>query len=152
MLEKAMISGVTHTVEEAVFEVRGSDPAVLFETLAGAGVSVDTLIQIGDEVVFSAPAEDQPEIEAALDGLGLAWSDVQGLGKVSVVGAGMKSHPGVAARTFATVRDRGVEAQFVSTSPIKISFYVGHDDVDRTVAALHEAFDLSSPAAERQHA
>ncbi len=152
MLEKAMISGVTHTVDEAVYRIVDGDRARVFETLADAEVNIDTIIEVGPEIIFSAPLEDRPATAAALDGLGLAWSEVEGLGKVSLVGAGMKSHPGVAARTFATVRDLGVDAQFVSTSPIKISFYVAHDDVERTVAALHEAFDLSSPAAERQHA
>jgi aspartate kinase len=71
---------------------------------------------------------------------------------VSIVGAGMKSHPGIAARTFATLRDLGVEPQFVATSPIKIAFYVPQEDVERTVKALHDAFELSSPSAERQHA
>ena len=152
MLEKAMISGVTHTVEEAVYRVGDADRARLFETLADAEVNIDTIIEVGREIIFSAPLEDRAATSAALDGLGLEWSEVDGLGKVSIVGAGMKSHPGVAARTFATVRDLGVDAHFVSTSPIKISLYVAHDDVERTVAALHEAFDLSSPAAERQHA
>jgi aspartate kinase len=152
MLEKAMISGVTHTLEEAVYRVGGAERARLFETLAAAEVNVDTIIEVGPEVIFSAPLDDRPATAAALDGLGVEWSEVEGLGKVSVVGAGMKSHPGVAARTFATLRDLGAEAQFVSTSPIKIGFYVGQDDVERTVAALHEAFDLSAPSAERQHA
>jgi aspartate kinase len=70
---------------------------------------------------------------------------------VSVVGAGMKSHPGVAARTFATLRELGVEPKFVATSPIKIAFYVQHDSVEPTVRALHEIFELGSPEAERQH-
>ncbi|MDQ4019104.1 MAG: aspartate kinase [Actinomycetota bacterium] len=152
MLEKAMISGVTHTVEEAVFEVRGSDPAVLFETLAGAGVSVDTLIQIGDEVVFSAPAEDQPEIEAALARLRADWRERSELAKVSVVGAGMRSQPGIAARAFATLERLGVRPYFVSTSPIKIAFFVPREDVERCVGALHDAFELGSQEAERQHA
>jgi aspartate kinase len=152
MLEKAMISGVTHTVEEAVFEVGGSDPAVLFETLAGAGVSVDTLIQIGDEVVFSAPAEDQPEIEAALVRLRADWRERSELAKVSVVGAGMRSQPGIAARAFATVERLGVRPYFVSTSPIKIAFFVPREDVERCVGALHDAFELGSQEAERQHA
>jgi aspartate kinase len=152
MLEKAMISGVTHTVEEAVFEVRGSDPAVLFETLAGAGVSIDTLIQIGDEVVFSAPAEDQPEIEAALVRLHADWRERSELAKVSVVGAGMRSQPGIAARAFATLERLGVRPYFVSTSPIKIAFFVPREDVERCVGALHDAFELGSQEAERQHA
>ncbi|HEX3256750.1 MAG TPA: hypothetical protein VHQ96_13240, partial [Gaiellaceae bacterium] len=65
--------------------------------------------------------------------------------------AGMKSHPGIAARTFKTLRDLGVEPNLVATSPIKIAFYVPHADVERTVVALHEAFELSSAQAERAH-
>jgi aspartate kinase len=152
MLEKAMISGVTHTLEEAVYTIRETNPADLFEALAGASVNVDTIIQIGSDIVFSAPREDRDETAGVLDGLGAPWGERDDLGKVSIVGAGMKSHPGVAARTFGTLRDIGVEPRFVATSPIKIAFYVGHDDVDRAVKALHDAFDLSSPEAERRHA
>jgi aspartate kinase len=152
MLEKAMISGVTHTVEEAVYRVEDSDLAELFAALAEASVNVDTIIQTSDEVVFSAPLEDRVTTGAALDRLGVRWSEADDLGKVSIVGAGMKSHPGIAARTFATVRELGVRPRFVATSPIKIAFYVPHGDVERTVAALHDAFELSSAEAERQHA
>src|SRR6186997_2776565 len=59
MLEKAMISGVTHTLEEAVYRVSGTDRADLFDALADASVSVDTIIQTGDDIVFSAPIEDR---------------------------------------------------------------------------------------------
>jgi aspartate kinase len=152
MLEKAMISGVTHTLEEAVYTVSGVTRADLFDALARASVSVDTIIQIGDDIVFSAPLEDRNGTAAALEGLGATWSERDDLGKVSVVGAGMKSHPGIAARTFATLRDLGVEPQLVATSPIKIAFYLPQGDVERTVVALHEAFELSSPDAERAHA
>jgi aspartate kinase len=64
----------------------------------------------------------------------------------------MKSHPGIAARTFATLRELGVEPQLIATSPIKIAFYLPQGEVEGTVKALHEAFELSSPGAERQHA
>jgi aspartate kinase len=152
MLEKAMIAGVTHDTEEAVYEVEGADPAELFQALADASVNVDTVIQIGSGVVFSAPQEDRTEAAAALERLGARWTEREGLGKVSVVGAGMKSHPGVAAKTFGTLADLGVESHFVSTSPIKIAFYVTRDDVERTVKALHEAFELTESSAEREHA
>jgi aspartate kinase len=152
MLEKAMISGVTHTFEEAVYEVRKADRADLFQALADAAVNVDTIIETSREIVFSAPAEDREETTAALERLGADWSARAGLGKVSVIGAGMKSHPGIAARTFAALRELDVEPQLVATSPIKIAFYVPQDQVERTVKALHEAFELSSPSAERQHA
>jgi aspartate kinase len=152
MLEKAIISGVTHTLEEAVYEVEGVERANLFEALADAAVNVDTIVEVGSGIVFSVPVEDRAETAAALDGLGARWSARDGLGKVSVVGAGMKSHPGIAARTFATLRELGVEPQLVATSPIKIGFYLPQGDVERTVQALHEAFELASPRAERQHA
>jgi aspartate kinase len=152
MLEKAIISGVTQTVEEAVYEVRGADPAGLFAQVADSGVSVDTLIQVGEELVFSAPLEDRGEIEAALDRMGAEWSARSELGKVSVVGAGMRSHPGIAARAFATLGGLGIEPRYVSTSPIKIAFFVPRNEVERCVQALHEAFELSEQTAERQHA
>ena len=151
MLEKALISGVTHTLEEAVYEVDGVRPADLFEALAAAEVNVDTIIQMDSRIVFSAPVEDRPHAEQALAGLGAGFSEQEGLGKVSVVGAGMKSHPGVAARTFATLRELGVEPRFIATSPIKIAFYVPHESVEPTVRALHQVFDLASPLAERPH-
>jgi aspartate kinase len=151
MLEKAMISGVTHTLEEAVYRVSGTDRADLFDALADAAVSVDTIIQTGDDIVFSAPIEDRAATEAALGRLDANWKEREDLGKVSVVGAGMKSHPGIAARTFQTLRALGVEPDLVATSPIKIAFYVPQGDVERTVVALHEAFELSSVEAERAH-
>ena len=152
MLEKALISGVTHTVEEAVYEVDGVRPAELFEALAAAEVNVDTIIQMDSRIVFSAPVEDRAHAEQALTGLGSRFEEQHGLGKVSVVGAGMKSHPGVAARAFAALRELGVEPKFVATSPIKIAFYVPQESVDDTVRALHAVFELGSAAAERDHA
>ena len=152
MLEKAMIAGVTHDIDEAVYEVASTEPATLFDVLSAAGVNVDTVIQIGNGIVFSAPREDREAAEAALNELGVEWNEREGLGKVSIVGAGMKSHPGVAAKAFGTLSGIGVQSQFVSTSPIKIAFYVPRAEVERTVRALHEAFELSDQSAERDHA
>ena len=144
MLEKAMISGVVHTREELVYRVTGVGAAALFEALALASVNVDTIVQISpDEIVFSAPTEDRVDIERTLGSLGADWSSRDDLGKVSVVGAGMKSHPGIAAKTFATLRAEGVEPAVVTTSPIKIACHVPTDDVEKAVHALHEAFDLA---------
>jgi aspartate kinase len=151
MLEKAMISGVTHTLEEAVYRVEGVDRADLFSALAEAPVSVDTIIQTDGPILFSAPVEDREQTAVVLDQLGAKWNEQDGLGKVSVIGAGMKSHPGIAARTFATLRDLGLEPQLVATSPIKIAFYVPQDEVERAVKGLHDAFELSSADAERSH-
>jgi aspartate kinase len=151
MLEKAMISGVTKTVEETLYRVQGITPARLFAALAEASVNVDTILQTADEVVFSAPDEDRGDASHVLDELGVEWSARDDLGKVSLIGAGMKSHPGVAAKTFATLADAGIEPQVVNTSPIKIACFIGRDEVDEAVRALHAAFELDRPGAERPH-
>jgi aspartate kinase len=152
MLEKALISGVTHTREETLYRVEGTNPAQLFAVLAEAGVNVDTIVRTGSEILFSAPAEDRDAAREALDGLGLDWSARDDLGKVSVIGAGMKSHPGVAAKAFETLNAAGIELEVVITSPIKIACHVRGEDVERAVVELHRAFELDAPEAERQHA
>jgi aspartate kinase len=142
MLEQALISAVVHQREETVYRVDGVAPAALFGALAEAAVNVDTIVQTGPEIVFSAAVEDRDDAARALDGLGVAWSARDDLGKVSVIGAGMKSHPGVAAKTFATLEREGIEPAIVSTSPVKIACHVETGQVDRAVKALHEAFGL----------
>ncbi len=152
MLEKAMISGVTHTTEETLYRVSGIAPATLFAALAEAGVSVDTIVQTGPEIVFSAPDADAADVAAALDALGVSWSARDDLGKVSVVGVGMRSHPGIAARTFATLDELGIETHAVTTSPIKIACHIARDEVERAVRGLHDAFQLHEEVSERAHA
>jgi aspartate kinase len=152
MLEKAMISGVTHTEEETLYRVDGVRAAELFAALADASVNVDTIVQTGPEIVFSAPVGDRADVAATLDRLGVRWSARDDLGKVSVIGAGMKSHPGIAAKTFAVLDAEGIEPQAVTTSPIKIACHVARADVERAVRALHRAFELDAADAERAHA
>ncbi len=148
LLEKAIISGVAHTTQEPLYRVREIDPAQLFAALADASVNVDTILQVStDEIVFSAPAEDRAAAEGALRSLGREWSMRDDLGKVSLVGAGMKSHPGIAARTFACLEAAGIEAEVISTSPIKIACHIPSDDVPRAVEALHDAFELEHAGA-----
>jgi aspartate kinase len=150
MLEKALISGVTHTLEETVYRVEGAPAARLFEALAAAGVNVDLVVQTGPEIVFSAP--ERGETEAALQGLGVGWSARDDLGQVSIVGAGMRSHPGVAAKAFSTLDDLGIKPEIVTTSPIKIACFIPREQVEEAVRALHAAFELDSPEAMRAHA
>jgi len=152
MLEKALISGITHTREETLYRVDGTSPARLFAALAEAGVNVDTILRTGPEILFSAPAEDREVAGDTLERLGVDWSARDDLGKVSVIGAGMKSHPGVAAKAFETLTEAGIEPEIVITSPIKIACHVRGEDVERAVAELHRAFELDAPDAERQHA
>jgi aspartate kinase len=152
MLEKAMISGVTHTGEESLYTVAGIAPGKLFGALADASVNVDTIVRTGEDIVFSAPDSDHDQIRTTLDALGVAWSVRDDLGKVSVIGAGMKSHPGIAARTFSTLAELGIETPVVTTSPIKIACYVARGELEQALAALHRTFELDTIEAERQHA
>jgi aspartate kinase len=151
MLEKAIISGVTHTVEESIYRVEGAKAAELFQALAEAGASVDTIIQTGPEIVFSAPFSDTEEVSSTLDRLDVRWTSRDDLGKVSLVGAGMRSHPGIAGRTFSTLAAIEVEPEIVNTSPIKIACFVPRDEVERAVQALHDAFELDTEEAQRAH-
>ena len=74
------------------------------------------------------------------------------IARVSLIGAGMKTHPGVAAKAFETLADAGIEPEVVTTSPIKIACHIRSDEVETAVAVLHHAFELDTPEAERQHA
>jgi aspartate kinase len=78
-------------------------------------------------------------------------ADDPAMGKVSVVGAGMKSHPGVAAKVFATLGREGINIEMISTSPIKISCVVQADQVTTAVKALHEAFELGADDVRAEH-
>lgn len=90
-----------------------------------------------------ARTEDNEPTSAALDALGARWSADSDLGQVSVVGAGMKSHPGVAATTFATLEANGIEPVIVTTYSIKIACHVRKSEVGDAVRALHQAFGPS---------
>jgi aspartate kinase len=149
MLEKALISGVTHKLAETVYRVEGVSAAQLFGALADAGVNVDTVIQTGPDIVFSA--DERVETEAALASLGVEWTTRDDLGQVSVIGAGMRTHPGVAAKMFSALDELGIRPEIVSTSPIKIGCFVPRNQVERAVEALHSAFELERPEAERSH-
>ncbi len=129
--------------------------ARIFTALADANCNVDMIIQnepIGDgragaELSFTVPREDLRTASAALEGivseLGIASIDTEAeMGKVSIVGAGMKSHPGVAARVFAVLAGEGINIEMISTSPIKISCVIRSDRVADAVRALHAAFEL----------
>ena len=144
MLERAIISGVTQTVDETVYRVDAVAPAALFAALAEADVVVDTILQTGDGLVFSAPTADDPATERVLGSLDARFTADSELGQVSVVGAGMRSHPSVAATAFATLEENGIEPLIVTTSPIRISCHVRRDAVERAVRALHDAFDLDA--------
>ena len=167
-MERPLITAVTHSRDEARLTLLGvpDHPGVsgrIFTALAEANVNVDMIIQDepDDEgaqahMSFTVPRTDLRQARLALApvaadvGIRAIGEDPE-MGKVSVIGAGMKSHPGVAAKVFSTLGDQGINIQMISTSPIKISCVVNADAVDRAVRALHEAFDLGTDQIEVEH-
>ncbi|TLM80042.1 MAG: aspartate kinase [Actinobacteria bacterium] len=160
-MEQAVISGVAHDTSEAKVTIRDvpDRPGVaadVFERMAEANVNVDMIIQNVSEqgttdISFTVPKTDlaraKRAAELAVGDLGARdWSVDEGIAKVSLVGAGMKTHPGVAARMFRTLADAGVNIGMISTSTIRITAVVAADEVERAVRALHEAFELSGAA------
>jgi aspartate kinase len=159
-MERPLITAVTHSRDEARVTLLGvpDHPGVagrIFTALADANVNVDMIIQnepvSADEkadLSFTVASEDLPsatEVLAPLD-VGDGTETDPHVGKVSVVGAGMRSHPGVAARVFRTLGDHQINIEMISTSPIKISCVIVADRVPEAVRALHEAFELGAEA------
>ncbi len=160
-MEKPLITAVTHSTSDSMITLIGVDhvpgiAARIFETLAEASVNVDMIDQnvptsAGGkaEISFTVPHEDLRVATGALEAM---TGDVfdrmatqREMGKVSIVGAGMRSHPGVAAKVFRVLNDEGINIEMISTSPIKISCVIARDRVERAVQALHSAFELSGP-------
>jgi aspartate kinase len=159
-MEQPIVSAVTHSEDEVVFSLRDvpdrpGSAAAVFDAVAAEHVNVDTILQnvaYGTaELSFSVPSEDVPAarraLERARDEIGpLVVDEIADLGKVSLVGAGMRSHPGVAARMFRTLADEQINLRLISTSPIKISCMIARSDVERAVRSLHTAFRLGGEA------
>ncbi len=155
-LEKGrVVIGIAHTTDVAKVTIKGvpDRPGIaarLFEALAAREVNVDMIIQSGsragsNDISFTVGEADLPAARAAAEELArdLGAEGVEaerGVGKVSIVGAGMVSHPGVAARMFRTIADQGVNIQMISTSDISISCVIDAADVERVVRALHRTF------------
>jgi aspartate kinase len=160
-LEQPIVSAVTHAEDEVLFVLRGipdrpGSAAAIFDAVASEHVNVDTILQnVAQETAelsLSVPQDDVAATRRALDraqqAIGpIEVEEIAGLGKVSLVGAGMRSHPGVAARMFRTLADEGINLRLISTSPIKISCHMERTDVERAVQALHDAFELGGEPA-----
>jgi aspartate kinase len=167
-MEHALITAVTHSTEEARVTLTGvrDEPgaaARIFEALADANCNVDLIIQNeplgegreGAELSFTVPREDLrlalDALEPLVEELGIGRIDDEPeMGKVSIVGAGMKSHPGVAAKVFGTLASEGINIEMISTSPIKISCVIRADRVGDAVQALHSAFELGADAIQQE--
>ncbi|MGC1851359.1 MAG: aspartate kinase [Solirubrobacterales bacterium] len=159
-MEQPFVTAVTHSEGEARVTLTGvrDEPGVagrIFTALADAGINVDVIIQnepVGDNALadlsFTVDRSDltaATDTVAALDVSQGVRTDEQ-IGKVSIVGAGMRSHPGVAAKVFAVLGGKGINIEMISTSPIKISCVISADRVPDAVKALHQAFDLGDDA------
>ena len=157
-MEQPIVSAVTHSRNEMVFALRNvpdrpGSAAAIFDAIAAEHVNVDTILQNvvqgPAELSFSVPQEDagatRRALERARDGLGsIEIEELADLGTVSIVGAGMRSHPGVAARMFRTLAGEGINLRLISTSPVKVSCFIARSDVERAVRALHDAFALGA--------
>jgi aspartate kinase len=160
-VEQPFVTAVTHSEGEARVTLTGvlDEPGVagrIFTALAEAHVNVDVIIQnepVGDDELadlsFTVDRDDLAHAVETIEGLGDVCSDVrtdERIGKVSIVGAGMRSHPGVAAQVFEVLGGEGINIEMISTSPIKISCVIDAGRVPDAVRALHQAFDLGTDA------
>jgi len=155
-LEQPIVSAVTHSEDEVVFDLSGLPDrpgiaAAIFEAIATEEVNVDTILQDvvhgAATVSFSVPAGDVEQARRALESVRETVGpfevvEIADLGKIALVGAGMRSHPGVTARMFRTLADERVNLRMISTSPITISCLIPRADLARAVAALRAAFAL----------
>ncbi|GAA3252044.1 aspartate kinase [Nonomuraea helvata] len=164
-MEQPIISGVAHDRSEAKITVVGvpdkvGEAASIFKTLADAEINIDMIVQNVSaaatgrtDISFTLPTADAQtaltslkKIQAQIGYESLLFDDQ--IGKVSLIGAGMRSHPGVTATFFAALADVGVNIEMISTSEIRISVIVGQDGVDAAVTAAHRAFSLDADQVE----
>jgi len=158
-VEQAIISGVAHDRSEAKITVVGvpdkpGQAAAIFRAVAAAEINIDMIVQnvsaaatARTDISFTLPKDDG---RAALEALTRVQSSVgfeslvydDAIGKLSLVGAGMRSHPGVSARFFDALADSGVNIEMISTSEIRISVICRDTDLDVAVRAVHSAFEL----------
>ncbi|MCV7385980.1 aspartate kinase [Mycolicibacter longobardus] len=160
-MEDAILTGVAHDRSEAKVTVVGIPDlpgyaAKIFRAVADADINIDMVLQnvskIEDgktDITFTCPRDNGPAAVAKLESLKseIGFTEVlydAEVGKVSLIGAGMRSHPGVTATFCETLADNGVNIDLISTSEIRISVLCAESDLDKAVVALHEAFGLGS--------
>jgi aspartate kinase len=160
-MERPFVTAVTHSTQDARVTLTGVPdvPGVagrIFGVLADADVNVDMIIQNepvsenhNAELSFTVPRDDLPGARRALEPLArelelAALTTDEEMGTVSIIGAGMRSHPGVAAKVFQTLGEHEINIEMISTSPIKISCAMRAEHVPEAVRALHDAFELAA--------
>ncbi len=164
MMERAYVSAIAHRSDEAKISLLGVEDqpgvaATIFTALADALINVDTILQnVGvdgrADVSFTVPLTD---LKKALEVMAevranLPYRKIQSddqIGKVTLVGEGMRSNPGIAATMFRVLSTEGINIQMIDTSTIRITVVIARSEVERAVRALHEAFDLASEAERR---
>lgn len=164
-MEQAIIAGVAHDRSEAKITVVGvpdkvGEAARIFEALSGAQINLDMIVQNVSaaatnltDISFTLPRTDgqtaMNALERVKDEVGfdsLIYDDQ--IGKVSLIGAGMRSHPGITAKFFSALASAGVNIEMISTSEIRISVVVDEAQVDEAVTATHTAFELDADEVE----
>jgi aspartate kinase len=163
-MEQAIVSGIAHKSDEAKITITGvhDQPGVaasIFTALADALINVDTIIQnMGTDgradLSFTLPLDELARALDTLDNVkgSLDYTSITAddqIGKVTLVGAGMKSNPGIAAKMFRVLAEKDINILMIDTSTIRITVVINRRDVERAVRALHDAFDLEAEAARR---
>lgn len=164
-MEQPIISGIAHDRGQDKITVAGvpnhpGRAAMVFQTIAAAGANIDMIVQnipVGDRtranITFTIPEADA---QVALDALDAAKEEIgfqevlynPNIGKLSLVGTGMRTNPGVAARLFAALSEAGINIDLISSSEIRLSIVTKLDDLDRAVAVVHSAFGLDAEVSE----
>jgi aspartate kinase len=168
-MEQPIISGVAHDLADAKLTLvavpdKPGIAATIFETVASNGVNVDMIVQniaASDtnktDVTFTLPKTDGKKAVAAIENIKeqIQYQDLildENIAKISLVGAGMKSHPGVSANFFRALAKAGVNIEMISTSEIRISVVTRAEDAVKAVQAIHSAFDLDAESEATVHA
>ncbi|MFT5629384.1 MAG: aspartate kinase [Gammaproteobacteria bacterium] len=163
IMESNVVAGVAYSRDEAKMTLisvadRPGIAAAIFGPLSESGVNVDMIVQNISEdgrtdMTFSCPVDQVPRAQASMEAAKAAdqinYHDLvadEGVAKVSIVGIGMRSHAGVAAKMFATLRDEGVNIKVITTSEIKVSVLIDRKYMELAVQALHDAFELEKTA------
>jgi aspartate kinase len=164
-MEQAIISGIAHDKSEAKVTVvgvpdRAGVAARIFQSIADADINIDMIVQNVSaaatgltDISFTLPRTDGSKATSIVQKLQgeIGFQSIQyddQIGKLSLIGAGMRSHPGVTATFFAAMADAGVNIEMISTSEIRISIVCRQSDLDRAVKAAHTAFELDADQVE----
>jgi aspartate kinase len=163
IVEQEVISGVAHSRDEAKVTLRNLPDmpgvaAKIFGPLADAAINVDMIVQNlsidgqRTDLTFTVPRADLPKTQEVVKGFitempGAEFESSADVAKVSIIGIGMRSYAGVAAKMFRTLSEKGINIQVISTSEIKVSVLIGEEYTELAVRALHTAYDLDGASA-----